>query len=81
MSDTVEVRSLCLVRVPPGDRWKFPEGEIIHPTLTEGLNAVFTASGTKEFFLSAGEGKVFSVAHDVAKPAPVKKFSLYGEEM
>ena len=30
-----EIKTLCLVRVPPGDRWREPDGNEVFETLTE----------------------------------------------
>ena len=80
MSKTVEIKTLALVREPPGDRWREPNGTEIFPTLTSGLEHVFRTTACKEYRFSAVEGKVFRIEFQEAKaPAPVK-FSLYGEE-
>ena len=83
MSDTVEVKILQLIRVPPGDRWKTLQSDTIHASLTDGLNAVFSDTGLTSFYIDARVGKVFTVSEEEAAPAPPKpekKYSIYGDE-
>ena len=78
-----ELRTLVLIRVPPGDRWKEPDRNEIFPSLTDGLNAVFDRTSVTEYFISARDGKVYMVTTEnvpAPPPAPPKKFSIYGDE-
>jgi hypothetical protein len=78
-----ELRTLALERVPPGDRWREPDGKEVYPTLTDGMNAVFERTGVTNFFISARDGNVYMVTtEEVAPPPPPKpkKFSIYGDE-
>lgn len=77
---TVEVKTLCLIRVPPGDRWREPEGTEIFPTLTAGLEYIFQKNGTKEYRFSAAEGKIYSITVETAAPPKPKTYSIYGDE-
>jgi hypothetical protein len=75
------MRQLVLQRVPPGDRWTLigSEDDQIYTSLTEGLNAAYMDSGLTQFYLDAGKGEVHT-EDGKEKPAPIKKYSLYGEE-
>ena len=79
-----EVKKQVLERVPPGDRWKsvIENNGKVYPSLTDGLEYSFQATGAKEFHLSSFEGKVFIVKKEVEEipDEPPKTYSLYGEE-
>ena len=77
------MKELKATRLAPGDRWTIigdEEGERVYSSLTECLNAIFTQTGVTQFFMDARRGEVHT-EDGVAKPEPIKKFSLYGEEM
>ena len=54
----------------------------MYPSLTDGLEYSFQATGAKEFHLSSFEGKVFIVKKEVEEipDEPPKTYSLYGED-
>ena len=78
------MKELKATRVPPGDRWNIVDGdddkEKVYSSLTEVLNAIFVSTGCGEFYLDAKAGEVH-IEDGKAKPEPVKKYSLYGEEI
>lgn len=80
MSNVREIKTLCLVRVPPGDRWRAPDGTEIFDSLTAGLEFVFQRSNAVDYRLSAREGKVWILTTEELPPIPQKKFSIYGDE-
>ena len=49
-------------------------------TLTDCLNQIFIVHQATQFFIDAKKGEVY-IEDGVEKPQPIKKFSLYGEEM
>lgn len=79
MSKTVEIKTLALVREPPGDRWREPEGTEIFPTLTAAIEHIYKMTECKEYRFSAMEGKVYRVEFEAAKAPQPKVYSLYGE--
>ena len=52
----------------------------IYSSLTECLNAIFMQTGIGEFYMDAKAGEVH-IEDGKVKPEPIKKFSLYGEEI
>ena len=74
------MKELKATRVPPGDRWIIIDDDKIYSSLTEVLNAIFVQTGMGEFYLDAKAGEVH-IEDGKAKPEPVKKYSLYGEEI
>ena len=76
------MKQLVATRVPPGDRWVIDEEEndVIYGSLTDCLNQVFLVHQATQFFVDAKKGEVY-IEDGVEKPQPVKKFSLYGEEL
>ena len=76
------MKELKATRVPPGDRWAIVDDdkEKIYSSLTEVLNAIFMQTGMGEFYLDAKAGEVH-IEYGKVKPEPVKKYSLYGEEI
>ena len=76
------MKELKATRVPPGDRWNIVDGDDdkIYSSLTEVLNAIFGKTKVSEFYLDAMKGEVHIEDGEV-KPEPVKKYSLYGEEI
>ena len=76
------MKELKATRVIPGDRWTLVDDndDKIYSSLTECLNAIFMVTGMSEFYLDAKAGEVH-IEDGKAKPEPVKKYSLYGEEI
>ena len=76
------MKQLVATRVPPGDRWVIDEEEndVIYGSLTDCLNQVFLVHQANQFFVDAKKGEVY-IEVGVEKPQPVKKYSLYGEEL
>ena len=76
------MKQLVATRVPPGDRWVLDEEEndVIYGSLTDCLNQIFLVHQATQFFIDAKKGEVY-IEDGVEKPQPIKKFSLYGEEI
>jgi hypothetical protein len=76
------MKELKATRVPPGDRWTIVDDdeERVYSSLTEVLNAIFMKTGISQFFMDAKQGEVHT-EDGVPKKEPVKKYSLYGEEI
>ena len=76
------MKELVEQRVPPGDTWVLEEEEsdVIYGSLTDCLNQVFIIHQATQFFIDAKKGEVY-IEDGVEKPQPVKKYSLYGEEI
>ena len=54
--------------------------ERVYSSLTEVLNAIFMKTGISQFYMDAKQGEVHT-EDGVPKKEPVKKYSLYGEEI
>jgi|TARA_Y100000996_G_scaffold108140_1_gene79792 hypothetical protein len=76
------MKELVAERIPPGDRWAMIESDsdIVYGSLTDCLNQVFVVHQATQFFIDAKKGEVY-IEDGVDKPQPVKKYSLYGEEI
>ena len=76
------MKELVAQRVPPGDRWVLleEENDVVYGTLTDCLNQIFMVHKSTEFYIDAKKGEVY-IEDGVEKPQPVKKYSLYGEEL
>ena len=76
------MKELVATRVPPGDKWALlnDESDIVYGSLTDCLNQIFMVHEATQFFIDAKAGKVY-IEDGVEKPQPVKKYSLYGEEV
>ena len=76
------MKQLVATGVPPGDRWVLDEEEndVIYGSLTDCLNQIFLVHQATQFFIDAKKGEVY-IEDGVEKPQPIKKFSLYGEEI
>ena len=76
------MKELKATRVPPGDRWAIidDDEERVYSSLTELLNAIFEKTGMTQFFMDARAGEVH-IEDGVPKKEPIRKFSLYGEEI
>ena len=76
------MKQLIATRVPPGDRWVLDEEEndVIYGSLTDCLNQIFLVHQATQIYVDAKKGEVY-IEDGVEKPQPVKKYSLYGEEL
>ena len=76
------MKELVAQRVPPGDRWALidEESDILFGSLTDCLNQIFMVRQATQFFIDAKKGDVY-IEDGTEKPQPIKKFSLYGEEV
>tara|TARA_B100000575_G_C23136186_1_gene660105 strand:+ start:3499 stop:3729 length:231 start_codon:yes stop_codon:yes gene_type:complete len=76
------MKQLVATRVPPGDRWVLDEEEndVIYGSLTDCLNQIYLVHQATQFYVDAKKGEVY-IEDGVEKPQPIKKFSLYGEEI
>ena len=76
------MKQLVLQRVPPGDRWTLLEddNDVVYGSLTDCLNQIFMVRQATQFFIDAKKGEVYT-EDGTEKPQPIKKFSLYGEEV
>ena len=76
------MKELVAQRVPPGAKWVLSEEEndVVYGTLTYCLNQIFIVHQASQFFVDAKKGEVY-IEDGVEKPQPVKKYSLYGEEI
>ncbi len=76
------MKELVAERTPPGDRWILLESEsdIVYGSLTDCLNQIFVLHKATQFYVDSKAGKVY-IEDGVDKPQPIKKFSLYGEEV
>ena len=76
------MKQLIATRVPPGDRWVLDEEEndVIYGSLPDCLNQIFLVHQATQFYVDAKKGEVY-IEDGVEKPQPVKKYSLYGEEL
>ena len=76
------MKQLIATRVPPGDRWVLDEEEndVIYGSLTDCLNQIFLVHQATQFYVDAKKGEVY-IEDGVEKTQPVKKYSLYGEEL
>ena len=76
------MKELKATRVPPGDRWVIVDDdkEKIYSSLTEVLNAIFVQTGIAEFYMDDKQREV-QIEDGKVKPEPLKKYSLYGEEI
>ena len=76
------MKELVAQRIPPGDRWTLlnDDNDVVYGSLTDCLNQVFVVHQATQFFIDAKKGEVY-IEDGVEKPQPIKKFSLYGEEV
>ena len=76
------MKELKATRVTTGDRWAIidDDEERVYGSLTELLNAIFVKTGMTQFYMDAKAGEVH-IEDGVPKKEPIKKFSLYGEEI
>ena len=76
------MKELVAQRVPPGDRWTLlqDDNDVVFGSLTDCLNEIFIVHQATQFFVDAKKGEVH-IEDGKAKPEPIKKYSLYGEEM
>ena len=72
-------KTLVLERIPPGDNWKDVDNEEkTFTSLTLALGYSFKKTKIKEFYISAAEGKVWTMedVNEVSKP---EIDDLYGD--
>ena len=76
------MKQLIANRLPPGDRWVLVESEsdIDYGSLTDCLNQIYVVHKATQFVVDAKKGNVY-IEDGEEKPQPVKKYSLYGEEV
>ena len=76
------MKTLVANRVPPGDRWEIIDdgNDVIYGSLTDCLNQIYTITNGTQFFVDAKQGEIY-IEDGVSKPKPIKKYSLYGEEL
>jgi hypothetical protein len=79
-----EHNELIALRVPPGDRWELVGDlkKVVHPTLTEALEAYLNKTGFKgEYRLDPMNSKLYSIqtSEEEVRPKEEKLYSLYGE--
>ena len=76
------MKTLVGNRIPPGDRWSLidDDSDIVYGSLTDCLNQVFIVHQATQFFIDVKKGEIY-IEDGVEKPQPIKKFSLYGEEI
>ena len=76
------MKQLIANRLPPGDRWVLVESEsdIVYGRLTDCLNQIYVVHKATQFVVDAKKGNVY-IEDGEEKPQPVKKYSLYGEEL
>lgn len=81
--ETVEQKQLIAKRVPPGDRWSLvDEPNVVHPTLTETLEAYFKKTQFNAAFYLDPIGSALYAVDRVKieiKPEPIKTFDFYGD--
>ena len=76
------MKELVAQRVPPGYRWALldDDNDVVYGTLRDCLNQIFVVHQATQFFVDAKKGEGY-IEDGVEKPQPIKKFSLYGEEV
>ena len=76
------MKTLVGNRIPPGDRWSLidDDSDIVYGSLTDCLNQVFIVHKATQFFIDAKKGEIY-IEDGVEKPQPIKKYTLYGEEI
>ena len=83
-TQTVEILELIAIRQPPSDRWVLvgDEKNIIHPSLTDALEAYFQKTQDKcHFRLEPLNSKLFAIKTQVEDilPTPPKQYNIYGD--
>jgi len=77
----MDSKELVARREPPGDNWSLiNENDIIYGSLTDCLNQVYLVHEITKFFIDAKKGEIY-IEDGVEKPQPIKKYTLYGEEI
>lgn len=80
--EKVEKNILIARRVPPGDKWTLVDDEkqIVHPSLTETLEAYFQkVNRPYEFRLAPLKGELYIITTEEVAPPPPKRFNIYGD--
>ena len=83
-TQVVEHNELIATRQAPGDRWLLvgDKTNIIHPSLTDALEAWFEVNQEKvEFRLAPLDSKLYAIRNEeqVIQPEPVRRFNIYGD--
>ena len=76
------MKKLVANRVPPGDRSVMIDyqSDNIYGSVTDCLNQVYLVHEITKFFIDAKKGEIY-IEDGVEKPQPIKKYTLYGEEI
>ena len=82
--DIIERLELVAIRIPPGDKWTLTgyTKKIVHPSLTDALEAYFQQTGFKgEYRLAPMDSKLYAIkSEEKAKEVELPKvYSFYGE--
>lgn len=80
----VEYLELIATRVPPSDRWELvgDKKKIVHPSLTDALEAWFEKNQEKaEFRLAPLDSKLYVIRTEekTIEPEAPKRYNLYGD--
>jgi len=69
-------------RMPPGDRWIEinSDGKRVYPSLTAALEYMFQKTKCKQYFVDAGEGRVYLVRNEADPEPEIPTFSIYGDQ-
>lgn len=76
----MEIKKEIFRRVPPGDRWTEVNGSSkLFTSLTDALEYYFQKNGTRQYFIDAGAGLIYSVTQEADPVVPPQTFSIYGD--
>jgi hypothetical protein len=77
----MEIKEPIFKRVPPGDRWSAVggEGTQIFPSLTDALEYYFQKTKSREYYINAGAGMIYSVREEPDPEPEIQHFSIYGD--
>jgi hypothetical protein len=77
----MEIKQPILKRFPPCDRWVEidSDGRTVYPTLTAALEYMFQKTRCKQYFLDAGEGRVYIIKQEADPEPEIPTFSIYGD--
>jgi hypothetical protein len=80
MKEIVEEYKEIAQRVPPSDRWKVKNVDIVQNSLTEALESYFMVADIKpkSFILDLEKGKIYAIFPQEVE-VEVKKYSIYGD--
>mgnify|MGYP000259087792 CR=1 FL=1 len=72
------MKHIIAKRVPPGDRWSIEKDEVVHPSLTDCLNAIYMVNGATRFDIDAqagslrvGERQILEIARALTQNAKI----------